>query len=74
MRLFSYFLIAIGILMIAMNGLEQQDERPENNKGAGAFEVESRKAGDHTFWPSLAGGIILVSGIVMVVRRRKRSV
>lgn len=67
MRIFAIILIITGILMFVFNGMEYQKESTVLN--AGTFEIK-KKHKEYIVWPSMGGGILLVSGIILLLRKR----
>ena len=71
MRVLGFILIVAGIVMIVVKGLNIQTEKKVVD--IGPLEVnktENRWVG----WPTYAGGIIAVIGVILVVVDRKKSV
>ena len=71
MRVLGLILIVAGIIMIVIRGLNIQTEKKVVD--IGPLEVnktENRWVG----WPTYAGGIIAVIGVILVVADRKKSV
>jgi hypothetical protein len=71
MRLFSLLLIITGILMFVFNGMEYQKENTATN--AGTFEIR-RQEKEYIVWPSMAGTVCLIGGIVLFIRGQKKDV
>ena len=71
MKVLGFILIVAGIVMIVIRGLNIQTEKKVVD--IGPLEVnktENRWVG----WPTYAGGIIAVIGVILVVADRKKSV
>jgi hypothetical protein len=71
MKTLGFILIVIGIVMIVLRGLNIQTEKKVLD--VGPLEVnktENRWVG----WPTYAGGIIAVIGVILVVADRRKSV
>ena len=71
MRVLGLILIVAGIIMIVIRGLNIQTEKKVVD--IGPLEVnktENRWVG----WPTYAGGIIAVIGVILVVADRRKSV
>ncbi len=68
MKVVGWILIAIGIIMIIIKGVSI----PENKTIINAGPIKVSKTEQHRYgWPTYAGGIIAVIGVVMVIRSKK---
>jgi hypothetical protein len=70
MKTAGWVLIAIGIIMILIQGFSVPVEK--NIIDAGPIQV-SKTENKWIGWPSYAGGILAIVGVVMVTTGKKRS-
>jgi hypothetical protein len=71
MKLAGWILIAIGIIMILVKGFSI----PVNKKIIDIGPIEVNKTENKWIgWPTYAGGILAIVGVVMVVGANKKSV
>lgn len=70
MRVLGIILIIVGILMIVFRGINFQQEKQVAKLGP--LEI-NKKENKHIGWPTYAGGILVVAGIVAVVAGRKNK-
>jgi len=69
MRVLGIILIIVGILMIVFRGINFQQEKQVAKLGP--LEI-NKKENKHIGWPTYAGGILIVGGIVAVAMGRKK--
>lgn len=69
MRTFGIVLIIAGILMMIFTGINFTTEKKVVD--AGPIEI-NKKEDKRVGWPTYAGGIVAVVGVVLVVAGRKR--
>jgi hypothetical protein len=70
MKAFGWVLIAIGILMIIIKGFSV----PVNKKIIDAGPIQVSKTENKWYgWPTYAGGLIAIVGVVMVATSKKNS-
>ncbi len=68
MRVAGIFLLIIGIIMVAINGINWKTKEKVVDLGP----VEINKEKEHSIgWPMYLGGAILVGGIVLMVAGKK---
>ena len=70
MKVFGIILIIVGILMMVFTGINFQ--KKENVAKIGPVEI-NKKENKHVGWPTYAGGIVTVVGIVMVVAGARKK-
>lgn len=70
MKMAGWILIAIGILMIIFRGFSVPVT--ENVIDAGPIEI-NKTENKWIGWPTYAGGILAIVGVVMVASGRKRT-
>jgi hypothetical protein len=70
MKTFGIVLIVIGIAMIVFRGFSVQTEKKVVDLGP--LEV-NKKENKWIGWPTYAGGIAIIAGLVMVISDRKRT-
>jgi hypothetical protein len=70
MKTFGIILIVAGIAMILIRGFSVTTEK--NVVDVGSLEV-NKKENKWIGWPTYAGAIVAVVGVVMVMGSRKRS-
>ena len=70
MKLVGWILIAIGILMVIIRGFSVPVEK--NIIDAGPIHINKT---EHKWigWPTYAGGILAIVGVVMVASSKKRT-
>ena len=71
MKTLGLILIVVGIVMIVVRGLNIQTEKKVVD--VGPLEV-NKKENRYIGWPTYAGGVIAVIGIILVVTDRKKTV
>ncbi|UYQ91026.1 hypothetical protein MKQ68_13075 [Chitinophaga horti] len=69
MRTFGIILIVIGIAMILVRGFSVQTEKEVVDLGA--VEI-NKKENKWVGWPTYAGGIVAVVGVVLVVAGKRK--
>ncbi|HXR83595.1 MAG TPA: hypothetical protein VN722_04760 [Hanamia sp.] len=70
MKTVGWILIALGIIMIIIKGVSI----PEKKTIIDAGPIEVNKTENHWYgWPTYAGGVLAIVGVVMVVSSRKNS-
>jgi len=68
MKVVGWILIAVGIIMIIVRGVSIPEEK--NIVDAGPIQIF--KTENHWYgWPTYAGGIIAVIGVVLVVSKKR---
>ena len=68
MKAAGWILIAIGIIMIVIKGVSI----PEKKTIIDAGPIQVNKTENHWYgWPTYAGGIIAVIGVVLVVSKKR---
>ena len=68
MKVVGWILIAVGIIMIIVRGVSIPEEK--NIVNAGPIQIS--KTENHWYgWPTYAGGIIAVIGVVLVVSKKR---
>lgn len=70
MKAVGWILIALGVIMILVRGFSVPVEK--NVIDAGPIQV-NKKENKWIGWPTYAGGVIAVIGVVLVVSGRNRS-
>jgi drug/metabolite transporter (DMT)-like permease len=69
MKVLGFFLIVVGIIMILIRGFNVPVKT--NVVNLGPIEI-SKKESRWIGWPTYAGGLLAVIGVVMVVTDKKR--
>lgn len=70
MKTAGWILIAIGIIMIIIKGVSI----PEKKTIIDAGPIQVNKTENHWYgWPTYAGGVLAIVGIVMVASSKKNS-
>jgi hypothetical protein len=70
MKAIGWILIAIGIIMIIVKGVSI----PEKKTIIDAGPIQVNKTENHWYgWPTYAGGVLAIVGIVMVASSKKSS-
>jgi drug/metabolite transporter (DMT)-like permease len=69
MKLFGIILIVIGIVMIIFRGFSVQTEKKVVDLGP--VEI-NKKENRWIGWPTYAGGIAILAGIILVVSDKKK--
>ena len=70
MKAIGWILIAIGIIMIILKGVSI----PEKKTIIDAGPIQVSKTENHWYgWPTYAGGVLAIVGIVMVAGSKKSS-
>lgn len=70
MKAIGWILIAIGIIMIIIKGVSI----PEKKTIIDAGPIQVNKTENHWYgWPTYAGGVLAIVGIVMVASAKKSS-
>ena len=70
MKAIGWILIAIGIIMIIVKGMSI----PEKKTIIDAGPIQVNKTENHWYgWPTYAGGVLAIVGIVMVASSKKSS-
>jgi hypothetical protein len=69
MKTFGFVLIIIGIVMIVMRGFSVQTEKKVVDLGP--VQV-NKKENKYIGWPTYAGGIVAIVGVVLVLGGRKK--
>jgi len=70
MKTVGWILIALGIIMIIIKGVSI----PEKKTIIDAGPIEVNKTENHWYgWPTYAGGVLAIIGVVMVASSRKNS-
>lgn len=69
MRVFAIVLIIAGILMIVFTGINFKTEKKVAD--IGPLEVNKTET-RHVGWPTYAGGVILLAGVVLVFAGKKK--
>jgi drug/metabolite transporter (DMT)-like permease len=71
MKTFGIILIVAGILMIAFRGFSVQTEKKVVD--VGPIEI-NKKENKWIGWPTYAGGIAIVAGVLLIAADRKKVV
>ena len=71
MKTLGFILIVVGIIMIVVRGLNITTEKKVVD--VGPLEI-NKKENRYIGWPTYAGGVLAVIGIILVVSDRKRTV
>ncbi len=69
MKTFGIILIVVGIAMIIIRGFSVQTEK--NVVDVGPLEV-NKKENKWIGWPTYAGGIVAIVGVIMVISDKKK--
>ncbi|MEN2284410.1 hypothetical protein AAGF08_19860 [Algoriphagus sp. SE2] len=69
MKIFGFVLIIGGILMLFTNNFSFTTK--ENVIDAGPIQISADKKKEIT-WPSYTGGIVIISGVVLVALSKKK--
>ena len=69
MRASGIILIVMGILLMVFSGINFKTEKKVAEIGAIRINKEQD---NHIGWPTYAGGIVLVAGVVLLVAGRKK--
>lgn len=70
MRIFGIVLIVAGILMFVFTGFNFQTEKKVAD--IGPIQID-KKENKHVGWPTYAGGIAVLAGIIVLVTSKKRD-
>jgi drug/metabolite transporter (DMT)-like permease len=70
MKTFGIILIVVGIAMVVIRGFSVQTEKKVVDLGA--VEI-NKKENKWIGWPTYAGAVIAIIGVVMVVSDKKKS-
>lgn len=70
MKLLGWILIAVGIVMVIIRGFSVPVEK--NIVDAGPIQI-NKTENKWIGWPTYAGGIIAIVGVVMVATSKKRA-
>ena len=70
MKTFGIILTILGIVMLIWTGFSYTKQ--EKVVDIGPLEINAQKE-EQVSWPSYAGGILLIAGIVLIVADRKKG-
>ncbi|PQJ12775.1 hypothetical protein CJD36_003230 [Flavipsychrobacter stenotrophus] len=69
MRVTGIILIVMGILLMVFSGINFKTEKKVAD--IGPIEI-NKEENNHIGWPTYAGGIVLIAGVVVLVAGRKK--